>query len=86
MKVPAVFNGFFNCQANRKLFFAADLCPCFTLPDAFKSALNDMMDFSLLKDPVFLLIGISNLFGMAGLYVPFFYLVDAAVAQVRFLF
>ncbi|KAK6631720.1 hypothetical protein RUM43_013784 [Polyplax serrata] len=58
-----------------------DLCPCLTLPEAFKSALNDMMDFSLLKDPVFLLIGISNLFGMAGLYVPFFYLVDAAIAQ-----
>ena len=63
-------------------FRTADLCPCLTLPEAFKSALNDMMDFSLLKDPVFLLIGISNLFGMAGLYVPFFYLVDAAIAQV----
>lgn len=40
-----------------------------------------MMDFSLLKDPVFLLIGISNVFGMAGLYVPFVYLVDAAANQ-----
>lgn len=58
-----------------------DLCPCLTLPEAFKSALNDMMDFSLLKDPVFLLIGISNVFGMAGLYVPFVYLVDAAEKQ-----
>lgn len=63
--------------------FLADLCPCLTLPEAFKSALNDMMDFSLLKDPVFLLIGISNVFGMAGLYVPFVYLVDAAKEQVR---
>lgn len=42
-----------------------------------------MMDMSLLKDPVFLLIGISNVFGMAGLYVPFVYLVDAAVLDVR---
>lgn len=41
-----------------------------------------MMDISLLKDPVFLLIGISNVFGMAGLYVPFVYLVDAAVLDV----
>lgn len=41
-----------------------------------------MMDMSLLKDPVFLLIGISNVFGMAGLYVPFVYLVDAAVLDV----
>lgn len=28
------------------------------------------------------LIGISNLFGMAALYIPFFYLVDAAVKSV----
>ena len=40
---------------------------------------------SLLKDPVFLLIGISNVFGMAGLYVPFVYLVDAAVLDVCYL-
>ncbi|KAG5311180.1 MOT12 protein, partial [Acromyrmex insinuator] len=55
------------------------LCPCLVLPDSFKEALATMMDISLLKDPVFLLIGISNVFGMAGLYVPFVYLVDAAV-------
>ncbi|XP_014484848.1 PREDICTED: monocarboxylate transporter 3 isoform X2 [Dinoponera quadriceps] len=54
------------------------LCPCLVLPDSFKEALATMMDMSLLKDPVFLLIGISNVFGMAGLYVPFVYLVDAA--------
>lgn len=41
-----------------------------------------MLDVSLLKDPVFLLIGISNVFGMAGLYVPFVYLVNAAVSEV----
>lgn len=35
----------------------------------------------LLKDPVFMLIAISNLFGMAGLYVPFVYLVDCATAD-----
>lgn len=55
------------------------LCPCLVLPDSFKEALGTMMDVSLLKNPVFLLIGISNVFGMAGLYVPFVYLVDAAV-------
>ncbi|XP_006614015.1 monocarboxylate transporter 3 isoform X1 [Apis dorsata] len=55
------------------------LCPCLVLPDSFKEALATMMDVSLLKDPVFLLIGISNVFGMAGLYVPFVYLLDAAV-------
>lgn len=40
-----------------------------------------MLDYSLLKNPVFLLIGISNVFGMAGLYVPFVYLVEAAVKE-----
>lgn len=41
-----------------------------------------MMDTSLLKNPVFMIIGISNVFGMAGLYVPFVYLVDAAKESV----
>ncbi|XP_071454653.1 uncharacterized protein [Hetaerina americana] len=58
-----------------------DLCPCLPLPEAFKSALGSMMDVSLLRDPIFLLIGISNVFGMLGLYVPFVYLVDAAKLQ-----
>lgn len=55
-----------------------DLCPCLTIPDSIKSVFNTMLDVSLLKDPVFMLIGVSNIFGMAGLYVPFVYLVDAA--------
>ncbi|KAH9630090.1 hypothetical protein HF086_004796 [Spodoptera exigua] len=55
-----------------------DLCPCLSLPDSFKSALSSMLDVSLLRDPAFMLIGVSNIFGMAGLYVPFVYIVDAA--------
>ncbi|KAM8709842.1 hypothetical protein ACLKA7_016619 [Drosophila subpalustris] len=55
-----------------------DLCPCLGLPDSVKSVVNTMLDVSLLKDPVFMLMGVSNIFGMAGLYVPFVYLVDAA--------
>lgn len=55
-----------------------DICPCLKLPESFKSALATMMDVSLLKDPVFMMIGISNVFGMAGLYVPFVYLSDMA--------
>lgn len=39
----------------------SDPCPC--LPPAFKEALSSMLDVSLLKDPAFMLIGISNLFG-----------------------
>jgi hypothetical protein len=59
-----------------------DVCPCLDLPPAFKAALSSMMDVSLLKDPAFMLIGISNLFGMAALYIPFFFLVDAATKNV----
>lgn len=67
------------------MFFSTeyDLCPCFKLPDSFKSALSTMMDVSLLKDPVFMFIGISNVFGMAGLYVPFVYLVEYAMENVN---
>ncbi|CAG4975300.1 unnamed protein product [Parnassius apollo] len=55
-----------------------DLCPCLTLPESFKSVLSSMLDVSLLRDPAFMLIGLSSFFGMAGLYVPFVYIVDAA--------
>ncbi|XP_059049944.1 monocarboxylate transporter 3 isoform X3 [Achroia grisella] len=55
-----------------------DLCPCLSLPASFKSALSSMLDMTLLRDPAFMLIGVSNIFGMAGLYVPFVYIVDAA--------
>jgi len=58
----------------------SDACSC--LPPAFRAALSSMLDVSLLKDPAFMLIGISNLFGMAALYIPFFYLVDAANKNV----
>lgn len=66
------------------VYFSEPLCPCLVLPESFKEALATMMDMSLLKDPVFLLIGISNVFGMAGLYVPFVYLVDAAKLDVSY--
>eukprot|EP00088_Acartia_fossae_P021426 TRINITY_DN22886_c1_g2_i2.p1 TRINITY_DN22886_c1_g2~~TRINITY_DN22886_c1_g2_i2.p1 ORF type:complete len:184 (-),score=46.58 TRINITY_DN22886_c1_g2_i2:104-574(-) len=36
--------------------------------------LKSMMDFSLLKDPKFLLVGVSNIFGFLGFYIPFIYL------------
>ncbi|CAH1108313.1 unnamed protein product [Psylliodes chrysocephalus] len=39
---------------------------------------GQLIDFSLLKDPVFLIIAISNLFGMTAFYIPFVYLVDLA--------
>ncbi|KAJ8911076.1 hypothetical protein NQ315_015248 [Exocentrus adspersus] len=46
--------------------------------DNCKKNIEQICDISLLKDPVFTLIGISNFFAMAALYVPFIYLVDYA--------
>ncbi|XP_018576651.1 monocarboxylate transporter 12 [Anoplophora glabripennis] len=43
--------------------------------------MDQICDLSLLKNVVFLLIGISNFFAMAGLYVPFTYLVDCAKSK-----
>jgi len=42
------------------------------------SVLKEMMNFQLLADPLFLLIGISNVFGMIGFYTPFVYLPSMA--------
>lgn len=49
---------------------------------AFKSALEQLMDFELMKNPVFIFIAVSNVFGMLGFYVPFVYLIDSAIEQV----
>ena len=60
------------------------VCPClFSGAGAFKSALAQLMDFSLLKNPVFLFIAVSNVFGMLGFYVPFVYIIQSATAKVR---
>lgn len=57
---------------------------CSCLPESINSVLSSMMDTSLLKNPVFMIIGISSVFGMAGLYVPFVYLVDFVKEAVSF--
>lgn len=53
-----------------------ETCTC--LPPSFRAALGTMLDVSLLTNGAFMFIGISNIFGMAGLYVPFVYIVDMA--------
>ncbi|KAK7079334.1 hypothetical protein SK128_021138 [Halocaridina rubra] len=69
--------------ASRVVLDALDLpeeestcCKC--IPESMRGTLGQMMDFSLLKNPVFLTIGIANLFGMLGFYTPFVYLPAAA--------
>lgn len=67
----------FSKNSNFNITIFSEGC-CSFLPESINSVLSSMMDTSLLKDPVFMTIGISNVFGMAGLYVPFVYLVDFA--------
>ncbi|CAG0883434.1 unnamed protein product [Darwinula stevensoni] len=54
---------------------------CWMLPASFVEIFREMTDFTLLANPVFLLIGLSSIFGMLGFYVPFVYLVDAATGK-----
>lgn len=56
-------------------------CKC--IPKATRDTMSGLMDFSLMKDPVFLFIGVSNIFGMLGFYVPYVYIIDAATTKVR---
>merc|ERR1712241_621170 len=42
------------------------------------AVLREMMNFKLLFNPLFFLIGISNVFGMIGFYTPFVYLPSMA--------
>lgn len=45
------------------------------------NALKEMVNLRLLANPIFLLVGTSNIFGMLGFYVPFVYLPN--MAQLR---
>ena len=52
---------------------------CF--PQSCKDTLQEMLDFSLLKDPGFLLVCFGNILAFLGFYVPFVYAVDLAVGM-----
>jgi predicted MFS family arabinose efflux permease len=45
------------------------------------NVLKEMVNYEILSQPLFLLIAISNVFGMLGFYVPFVYLPNMAVLQ-----
>lgn len=51
------------------------------LPQSVKDTLQQMLDFSLLKDPGFMLIMLGNVLTFLGFYVPFVYCVDFAVSM-----
>ena len=45
------------------------------------NALKEMVNLKLLFDPIFILVGLSNIFGMLGFYVPFVYLPNMAALR-----
>ena len=47
----------------------------------FTDLLSSMLNPKVLKDPKFLLIGVSNFFGFLGFYVPFVYLPSMAESR-----
>lgn len=51
------------------------------IPASIRNTLNEMIDVDLLKEPVMLLLCISNLLGMLGFYVPFMFLINMAVRK-----
>ena len=53
---------------------------CVRVPKAAKDILKEMLDISLLSDPVFLVAVIANAFGMLGMYVPFIFVADRAIS------
>ena len=46
------------------------------------SALKEMINIELAMNPMFLLIGFSNIFGMLGFYVPFVYLPGLTLSKL----
>ena len=66
-----------------KFLFFVDKRTCLKkILDSFSS----LFDFSLLKNPLFLLIGFANTVAMLGFYVPFIYLPAAATNKVGFFY
>ncbi|VDM39492.1 unnamed protein product [Toxocara canis] len=54
---------------------------CKWIPLSIRNALSEMMDVKLLKEPVMMLLCLSNLLGMLGFYVPFMFVIDMAVEK-----
>ena len=52
---------------------------CLCVPKVAKHVLQDMLDLSLFKNPIFIVVCLGNVFGMIGVYVPFVYLADKAM-------
>ena len=52
---------------------------CLRVPKVAKHVLQDMLDLSLFKNPIFIVVCLGNVFGTIGVYVPFVYIADKAM-------
>ena len=52
---------------------------CLRVPKVAKHVLQDMLDLSLFKNPIFIVACLGNVFGTIGVYVPFVYIADKAM-------
>ncbi|KAI0211223.1 Monocarboxylate transporter 9, partial [Lamellibrachia satsuma] len=52
---------------------------CLRVPKVAKHVLQDMLDLSLFKNPIFIVVCLGNVFGTIGVYVPYVYLADQAM-------
>lgn len=53
---------------------------CSCIPKSVRDTLKQMMDLSLLKDPLFLVPCLGNLFGAVGLFIPYIYITQKALS------
>lgn len=51
------------------------ICDCMTCSKETRDTLTEMLDFSLLKDPIFILFTVSNFCTSIGFNIPYVYLV-----------
>lgn len=60
-------------------------CRCWplTISPAIKNVLREMLNMQLVKNWPFAILGVSNIFGMIGFYVPFIYMTQYSTQHVR---
>lgn len=61
------------------------VCGCFPCHRETRDTLREMLDFSLLKDPIFLLFSLSNFCTSIGFYVPYTFIVVSKYFIILFI-
>jgi MFS family permease len=54
---------------------------CLPIPKTAKDILKQMLDLSMLKNPVFLIACLGEIFGFVGLFIPFVYVAERAIVM-----